>query len=125
KLRKGMTIADKCATEDEIRRADPSIRHVDAMARVLGLTDHKTRRFVYHLGFPNSLLQDLYETKLRITKEGNITQEKFVENADKYEEKLHPDVIVKIHVKNQSADCVKLISNCVELWNTKIHDYYF
>ncbi|KAA6334663.1 MAG: hypothetical protein EZS28_053039, partial [Streblomastix strix] len=47
KLRKGMTTADNRAIKEEIRRADPLIRPVDAMAGVLGLTDHKARRLVY------------------------------------------------------------------------------
>ncbi|KAA6389096.1 MAG: hypothetical protein EZS28_015380 [Streblomastix strix] len=47
KLRKGMSTVDKRNVEDEIMRIDPSIRPVDAMAGVLGLTDHQARRLVY------------------------------------------------------------------------------
>ncbi|KAA6390103.1 MAG: hypothetical protein EZS28_014366, partial [Streblomastix strix] len=89
KLRKGMTSVDKRNIEDEIMRVDPSIRPVDAMAGVLGLTDHKARRLVYRLGFPNSLLQDLYETDLRVNNEGRLIQEKYVENAGRYEENIN------------------------------------
>ncbi|KAA6387316.1 MAG: hypothetical protein EZS28_017157 [Streblomastix strix] len=67
-----MTNVQKRAIEEEISRADPSIRPVDTMAGVLGLTDHKARRPFYRPCFPNSLLQDLYETDLRINNEGSL-----------------------------------------------------
>ncbi|KAA6371639.1 MAG: hypothetical protein EZS28_032834 [Streblomastix strix] len=89
KLRKGMSAVDKRNIEDEIMRVDPTIRPVDAMAGVLGLTDHKARRLVYRPGFPNSLLQDLYETDLRVNNEGRLIQEKYVENAGRYEENIN------------------------------------
>ncbi|KAA6401912.1 MAG: hypothetical protein EZS28_002556 [Streblomastix strix] len=89
KLRRRISTAEKRAIEDEIMRVDPSIRPVDAMAGVLGLTDHKARRLVYRPGFPNSLLQDLYETDLRVNNEGRLIQEKYVENAGRYEENIN------------------------------------
>ncbi|KAA6368850.1 MAG: hypothetical protein EZS28_035624 [Streblomastix strix] len=89
KLRKGMTTVDERNIEDEIMRVDPSIRPVEAMAGVLGLIDHKARRLVYRTRFPNSLLQDLYEADLRVNREGKLIYEKYVENADRYEENIN------------------------------------
>ncbi|KAA6359093.1 MAG: hypothetical protein EZS28_045380, partial [Streblomastix strix] len=89
KLRPGMSEAQKARIEDEIMRVDPSIRPVDASAGVLGLTNRKARRIVYGAGFPNSLLQDLYETELRVNNEGRLIQEKYVENAGRYEENIN------------------------------------
>ncbi|KAA6381159.1 MAG: hypothetical protein EZS28_023315 [Streblomastix strix] len=89
KLRMGMTEAEKSSFEDEIVRLDPSIRPVDATAGVLGLKNRAARRIVYGGGFPNSLLQDLYETKLRVNNEGRLIQEKYLENADRYTENIN------------------------------------
>ncbi|KAA6387931.1 MAG: hypothetical protein EZS28_016543 [Streblomastix strix] len=89
KQRKRMTDAQKRNIEDEIMRVDPLIRPVDAMAGVLGLTDHKARRLVYNPGFPSSLLQDLYETQLRVNNEGMLKQEKYMENWRRYEENIN------------------------------------
>ncbi|KAA6380146.1 MAG: hypothetical protein EZS28_024328 [Streblomastix strix] len=89
KLRRGMTAAQKHAIEEEIIRADPSIRPVDAMAGVFELADHNARRFIYNPGFPNSLLQDLFETEVRINNEGKLIQKKYVESAGSYEENIN------------------------------------
>ncbi|KAA6373473.1 MAG: hypothetical protein EZS28_030999 [Streblomastix strix] len=74
KVKKGMTTAEKRAIEEEIVRTNSGIGRNDAFAGVLGLTDSKACRLVFGPGFPNSLLQDLYETELRLTKEGKVIQ---------------------------------------------------
>ncbi|KAA6398072.1 MAG: hypothetical protein EZS28_006400 [Streblomastix strix] len=84
-----MTTAEKRAIDEEIVRTYSRIRWNEAFAAVHGLTDSKTRRLVFDPGIPNSLLQNIYETELKITKEGKIIQEKYVENASGYEENIN------------------------------------
>ncbi|KAA6391661.1 MAG: hypothetical protein EZS28_012814 [Streblomastix strix] len=84
-----MTTADKCAIEEEIIRAKQSIRPVDAFAGEYGLKDRKARRIVFGARFPNSLLQDLYETEFRVIREGKQKQEKFVESTGRFEENIN------------------------------------
>ncbi|KAA6398810.1 MAG: hypothetical protein EZS28_005665 [Streblomastix strix] len=89
KLWKGMSDAEKHAMEQEIIIADSSIRPVDAFAGEYGLKDRKARRIVFGARFPNSLLQDLYETEFRVTREDRLKQEKYVENTGRFEENIN------------------------------------
>ncbi|KAA6357691.1 MAG: hypothetical protein EZS28_046782, partial [Streblomastix strix] len=73
----------------EIRRMDPTITAAEAHAGVFAISNPAARRRIYTEGFPNSLLQDLYETSIRINNEGKLTEEKYMENVQRYDQNIN------------------------------------
>ncbi|KAA6365349.1 MAG: hypothetical protein EZS28_039126 [Streblomastix strix] len=89
KLQKGITQAEQQVIENEIRRLDPSITAAEAHAGVFAISNPAARRRIYTEGFPNSLLQELYETNIRINNEGKLTEEKYMENVRRYDQNIN------------------------------------
>ncbi|KAA6391150.1 MAG: hypothetical protein EZS28_013324 [Streblomastix strix] len=69
KLKRGVTQKEQQVIEDEIRLIDPSITSAEAHEGVFAISNPAARRRIYTEGFPNSLLQELYETNIRIINE--------------------------------------------------------
>ncbi|KAA6354691.1 MAG: hypothetical protein EZS28_049782, partial [Streblomastix strix] len=89
KLKTGITQAEQQIIEDEIRRMDPSITAAEAHGGVFAISNKAARRRIYTEGFPNSLLQDLYETNIRINNEGKLTEEKYMDNSQRYDQNIN------------------------------------
>ncbi|KAA6373292.1 MAG: hypothetical protein EZS28_031181 [Streblomastix strix] len=93
-LRNGMTNVQKCAIEEEIRRADPSIRPVDTMAGVLRFMDHKKKKEnqQINLKYPTESQEDLgYSAVFQDQQpEQTVVQEKLTE---KQREAIQKDTI--------------------------------
>ncbi|KAA6392660.1 MAG: hypothetical protein EZS28_011808 [Streblomastix strix] len=65
KLKKGMTQAEQQVIENEILRMDPSITAAaEAHGSVFAISNPAARRRIYTEGFPNCLLQELYEMNI-------------------------------------------------------------
>ncbi|KAA6322856.1 MAG: hypothetical protein EZS28_054382, partial [Streblomastix strix] len=73
----------------EIRRMDPTITAAEAHAGVFAISNPAARRRIYTEGFPNSLLQELYETNIRINDEGKLIGQKYMENSQRYDENIN------------------------------------
>ncbi|KAA6397294.1 MAG: hypothetical protein EZS28_007182 [Streblomastix strix] len=71
KLKTGITQAEKQVIEDEIRHIDPSITAIEAHGSVFAISNLSARRRVYGEGFPNSLLEELYETQIRVNRKAS------------------------------------------------------
>ncbi|KAA6358168.1 MAG: hypothetical protein EZS28_046305, partial [Streblomastix strix] len=89
KLKKGITQAEQQVIENEIRRMDPLITAAEAHGGVFAISNPAARRRVYTEGFPNSLLQELYETNIRINNEGKLIGEKYMENVQRYDQNIN------------------------------------
>ncbi|KAA6389348.1 MAG: hypothetical protein EZS28_015126 [Streblomastix strix] len=89
KLKKGITQAEQQVIENEIRRMDPSITAAEAHGGVFAISNPAARRRIYTEGFPNSLLQELYETEIRINNEGKLIGEKYMENVQRYDQNIN------------------------------------
>ncbi|KAA6376096.1 MAG: hypothetical protein EZS28_028377 [Streblomastix strix] len=85
-----MTSNQQKIIEKEIIRYSPEISRYKTLVGTFGLISPKTGCQIYHLDFPNSLLEDLYETNIRINNEGRIIQEKYMEIAQRNEENTNP-----------------------------------
>ncbi|KAA6396219.1 MAG: hypothetical protein EZS28_008253 [Streblomastix strix] len=82
----GMIGKQQKKIEQEIICYDPEILPCEATIGTFALTDPIVRRKIYGGKFPQSLLQVLYEINIRINKVGKLMFEKYMENAQKYEQ---------------------------------------
>ncbi|KAA6395132.1 MAG: hypothetical protein EZS28_009340 [Streblomastix strix] len=89
-LKYGMTSNQQKIIEKEIIRYDPEISSYKTLVGTFGLISPKAGCQIYRLDFPNSLLEDLYETNIRINNEGRLIQEKYMEIAQRNEENANP-----------------------------------
>ncbi|KAA6395361.1 MAG: hypothetical protein EZS28_009115 [Streblomastix strix] len=89
KLKIGITQAEQQVIENEIRRMDSSITAAEAHGGVFAISNPAARRRIYTEGFPNSLLQELYETNIRINNEGKLIGEKYMEHSQRYDENIN------------------------------------
>ncbi|KAA6389636.1 MAG: hypothetical protein EZS28_014839 [Streblomastix strix] len=89
KLKTEITQKEYQVIEDEIRRMDPSITAAEAHGGVFAISNPAARRRIYTEGFHNSLLQELYETNIRINNEGKLTEEKYMENNQRYDQNIN------------------------------------
>ncbi|KAA6396274.1 MAG: hypothetical protein EZS28_008200 [Streblomastix strix] len=89
KLKTGITLKEQQVIEDEIRRMDPSITAAQAHGGVFAISNPAARRRIYTEEFPNSLLQELYETNIRINNEGKLIGEKYMENSERYDQNIN------------------------------------
>ncbi|KAA6374066.1 MAG: hypothetical protein EZS28_030408 [Streblomastix strix] len=89
KLKKGITQAEQQIIEDEIRRMDTSITAAEAHGGVLAISNPAARRRIYTEGFHKCLLQELYETNIRINNEGKLIGEKYMENIQRYDQNIN------------------------------------
>ncbi|KAA6401618.1 MAG: hypothetical protein EZS28_002860 [Streblomastix strix] len=89
KLRTNLNSKKLSQIERKIQQIDPSISKISAFVGVNVLHDHKPRRIVNRRNFPNSLLQDLFGTQIRINNEGQLIQEKYIENVGRYDQNIN------------------------------------
>ncbi|KAA6370023.1 MAG: hypothetical protein EZS28_034451 [Streblomastix strix] len=89
KLKTGITQKEQQVIENEIRRMYPTITAAEAHGGVFAISNQAERKRIYTEGFPNSLLQQLYETKIRINNEGKLIGEKYMENNQRYDENIN------------------------------------
>ncbi|KAA6374942.1 MAG: hypothetical protein EZS28_029531 [Streblomastix strix] len=93
KLKTGITQKEQQIIEDEICRMDPTITAAEAHGRVFAISNPAARRRIYTEGFPNSLIQELYETNIRINNEGKLIGEKYMENSQRYDENINSRIV--------------------------------
>ncbi|KAA6399241.1 MAG: hypothetical protein EZS28_005229 [Streblomastix strix] len=89
KIKTGITQKEQQIIEDEIRRMDPTITAAEAHAGVFAISNRAVRRRVYGEGFPNSLLQELYETNIRVNRESMLIEEKYLESNKRCTENIN------------------------------------
>ncbi|KAA6354829.1 MAG: hypothetical protein EZS28_049644, partial [Streblomastix strix] len=75
--------------EQEVMRRIPNITEKEANIGINAITNIKDRRQVYTELFPQSLLSDLYETKLRVNEQGRLMEQKYIENAQSYDDNIN------------------------------------
>ncbi|KAA6388450.1 MAG: hypothetical protein EZS28_016024 [Streblomastix strix] len=89
KLKTGITQKEQQVIENEIRRMDPTITAAEAHGGVFAISNQAERKRIYTEGFPNGLLQELYETNIRINNEGKLIGEKYMENSQRYDKNIN------------------------------------
>ncbi|KAA6381279.1 MAG: hypothetical protein EZS28_023192, partial [Streblomastix strix] len=60
----GIIYAEQQVIQDEIGRMDSSITAAEAHGDVFAISNPAARRRIYTEGFPNNLLQELYEKNI-------------------------------------------------------------
>ncbi|KAA6372840.1 MAG: hypothetical protein EZS28_031633 [Streblomastix strix] len=84
-----MTSHQEKLIEQEIRRIDPQISAADAHAGRFAINNPAARRRIYTKGFPQCLLQELYETNIRVNNEGKLIESNHMENTQRYEQNIN------------------------------------
>ncbi|KAA6385744.1 MAG: hypothetical protein EZS28_018729 [Streblomastix strix] len=96
KLKKGITQAEQYVIENEIRRMDTSITAAEAHGGVFAISNPAARRRIYTEGFHKCLLQELYETNIRINNEEyTLAQEKLFEAQ---RQQIEADIISSVNL---------------------------
>ncbi|KAA6384469.1 MAG: hypothetical protein EZS28_020004 [Streblomastix strix] len=85
----GMTAEQLKPIQEEVMRRIPDLTAKEAELGISAITNLKDRRQVYSELFPQNLLSDLYETTLRITEEGRLMEQKYIENAQSYQDNIN------------------------------------
>ncbi|KAA6381073.1 MAG: hypothetical protein EZS28_023400 [Streblomastix strix] len=85
----GMTAQQLKPLEELVMSRIPNITEKEAEIGINAITNLKDRRQVYTELFPQSLLSDLYETKLRVNEQGRLMEEKYIENAQSYDDNIN------------------------------------
>ncbi|KAA6391798.1 MAG: hypothetical protein EZS28_012674 [Streblomastix strix] len=93
KLKQGITQTELWSIEQEIHRLEPDISAAEAHAGAFAISNPAARRRICTKGFPNSLLQELYETNIRINLEGKLVGEKYMENVQRYDQNINARLV--------------------------------
>ncbi|KAA6376361.1 MAG: hypothetical protein EZS28_028112 [Streblomastix strix] len=88
KLKKSKIQAEQQIIEDKIRHKHPQIQAAEAHGGVFAISNTAAKRRIYTEGFLNSLLQELYETNIRINDESKLIGEKYMENIQGYDQNI-------------------------------------
>ncbi|KAA6389497.1 MAG: hypothetical protein EZS28_014977 [Streblomastix strix] len=89
KLNKAMNRKQEEKIQQEIMRYDNEIQPIEAKLGVLGIIDDTQKRKIYGGDFPYSLQQQLLETSIRISKEGRLILENYIDSTQRYTQNIN------------------------------------
>ncbi|KAA6368737.1 MAG: hypothetical protein EZS28_035736 [Streblomastix strix] len=89
KLKKGIIQAEQQIIEKQIHHLDPTITAAEVHAGVFAIDNPAARRRIYGEGYPNYLLQKIYETSIRVNREGKLMEDQYMENNQRYKQNIN------------------------------------